>query len=896
MRRNLPLGLAPLVFFLAVPAVLPEGIPVTGRVASREALPAAVELKLIPLAGPGREGAVSTPAVEAGGAAFQVSAPEPGFWRLTARAPGAAPAAFDLLPLLEPAALPPLRLVPARRIRVGVTNPAGRPLPGASLRIEAVAGLEDGAPDWLSAPVSASTGEDGSAFLEVSPSVPLLLTVAAPGFLPERRGISGDLTLRLQPGVARVLEARNAKGRPVSGVTVLTEAGVPLGTTDGEGRLPVTAPGKGETGLRLLAPDCRWAKGALRRDSASVFTLQPPRALRGSVVDRPTRQPLAGAWVWVEGFPSCSARAGKDGKYSLALPGFAEARLRAAASGYRPEALAVGTAPPAEIPVLALTPVPGRPASDRLALSGRVVDPAGDPVAGASLQALPATGLESGGLAAGREAVTSSDGSFSLSGFREGEALTLRVEKKGFAVRTMPGLQVPVPEPLTLVLTPAARIAGTVVDESGNPLGGAKLLLAEDLGDDSAKGPRGRLVSAAETDRDGRFELTDLAPGRFRLAALGSGFLPETGQKITLAEGEGIEGIEIVLHRGATLEGRVSAPDGSPAAGAKVVVLDTEEESGLGLVGRPGAVSDREGRYEIGGISEGDHTVLADLNGFQPARGLIRVEVGANRLDLRLEEGFEVSGRVSGPEGPVPGAVLRLLPQQEGSTAPSPGSTGPDGAFRFPAVAEGRYRIEVEKPGYAMVSTSLEVQVEGAPVTNLEVKLERGGAVAGWILGLDAHDLAQVQIVATAPGRTGQAGQVDPEGRYRIEGLGPGEWNVLASLPRGTQTGSRVLLGAGQAEARLDLEFSTGFVLAGRVEHGGGPVGGAVILAEAADGNGGNAVTGPDGRFRLEGLRPGAYAITVLDPRSQARLDLRLELEGDREMVFPLPGPGQPGR
>jgi hypothetical protein len=895
MRRNLSLGLAPLAFFLAVPAVLPEVIPVKGRVASREAV---VELELVPLAVPGR-GPVSAPAAQAGGA-FQVSAPEPGFWRLIARARGAAPAAFDLLPLLEPAALPPLHLIPARRIRVGVTDPAGRPLPGAALRIEAVKGPEDSAPGWLPAPASASTGEDGAAFLDVSPSLSGLLTVTAPGLLPEWQeigpGATGPLTVRLRPGVSRVLEARSAKGRPVSGVAVSTEAGVHLGITDAKGLLPVTVPERGETGLRLLAPDCRWARGALKRGSESVFTLQPPRALRGSVVDRPTRQPLAGAWVWVEGFPSCSARAGKDGKYSLALPGFAEARLRAAASGYRPEALAVGTAPPAEVPVLALTPVPGRPASDRLALSGRVVDPAGDPVAGASLQALPVTGLESGGLAAGREAVTSSDGSFSLSGFREGEALTLRVEKKGFAVRTMQGLQVPVPEPLTLVLTPAARITGTVVDESGNPLGGAKLLLSQDLGDDSAQGPRRRLVSAAETDREGRFELAGLAPGRFRLAALSSGFLPETGPRITLVEGEGIEGIEIVLRRGAVIEGRISIPDGSPAAGAKVVVLDTEEESGLGLVGRPGAVSDREGRYEIGGVSEGDHTVLADLNGFQPARGQIRVEAGANRLDLRLEEGFEVSGRVSGPEGPVPGAVLRLLPQQEGSTAPFPGSTGSDGAFRFPAVAEGRYRVEVEKPGYAMASTSLEVQVEGAPVTNLEVKLERGGAVAGRILGLEAQDLAQVQIMATAPGRTGQAGQVDPEGRYRIEGLGPGEWNVLASLPQGTQTGSRVVLAVGQAEARLDLEFSTGFVLSGRVERDRAAVGGAVILAEGADGNGGNAVTGPDGRFRLEGLRPGAYAITVLDPRSQARLDLRLELEGDREMVFPLPGPGQPGR
>ena len=97
---------------------------------------------------------------------------------------------------------------------------------------------------------------------------------------------------------------------------------------------------------------------------------------------------------------------------------------------------------------------------------------------------------------------------------------------------------------------------------------------------------------------------------------------------------------------------------------------------------------------------------------------------------------------------------------------------------------------------------------------------------------------------------------MDYEGRYRVEGLGPGDWKVIATLPtRNRQTGGVVSLRDGGAEARLDLEFSAGFILSGRVERGGAPLGGALVLVESGDGSGGNTVTGPDGRFRVEGLR-----------------------------------------
>jgi hypothetical protein len=925
-------------------------------------------------------------------AEMKANAPEPGFWRILARAPGSAPAALDLLPLIEPAVVPPPSFVAARRIEVRITDPTGQPLV-AALRVEPIPQQDADEPSWVPAPVEAMAGQDGSARLDVAPSVPLLLTVAAPGFVAERLEIApqnaGEILVRLTPGTVRSLEVKDGEGKPVPDVTVATAAGLRLGMTDKDGRLAVTIPRNEDAGLSLTAPDCRWLRAALRRDSPAVLTLklEPPRTVKGQVIDRQTRQPIAGAWVWADGLPSCSARADADGRYSVALPGFGEPRVRAAAVRHLPETLAwtpsstlLALAPvqtrtaTGRVVDLQGRPIPGAnvllmllmPASspttlegiqalrdttlqattdskgqfrlDRIgkgpfelqarargflptrvrqvpippgsgtadlgvislqpgiAIEGRVVDPEGNPVEGASVQATPSSGFSSKDLPADAAAVTGGDGAFSLAGFRDSELLTLRVARRGFSTRTLSRLETPFAQPLTVELTPAARIAGTVLDESGNPVTAAKLILTEDPQKDpkeAAGAARGRFTAAAQVDSAGRFELVDLAPGRFRLSALASGYLPEMRGGLDLKEGIGIEGIDLVLRRGAVIEGRIQAPDGSPAAGARVMVLDQPAETDLGLAGRPETFADNEGHYELGGLSEGDRTVLAEHPGSRPARRQVQIQEGTTRVDLRLGKGFEVAGRVSGPEGPVAGASLRLLPQEAEAGAANPVTSGPDGTFRFPDVGEGRYRIETETTGYA--STAEEVRIAGASLTGLEIRLERGGAVEGRILGLAFQDLAQVQVVATSPGRPGQAGRVDYQGRYRIEGLGPGEWKVIATLPsQGRQTGGAVSLDGNRAEGRLDLEFAAGFALSGRVERGGSPVGGALILVESGDGSGGNAVTNPDGRFRVDGLRPGAYALTALDPRSNIRSDQRLEIEGDREILVALPDAPKP--
>jgi hypothetical protein len=95
-----------------------------------------------------------------------------------------------------------------------------------------------------------------------------------------------------------------------------------------------------------------------------------------------------------------------------------------------------------------------------------------------------------------------------------------------------------------------------------------------------------------------------------------------------------------------------------------------------------------------------------------------------------------------------------------------------------------------------------------------------------------------------------------------------------------------------QREAFLDLEFATGYALAGVVTRGGNAVEGALVSVHGLDSAG--AVTGAEGRFRIGPLTPGSYQVVVLDRATGASRSWSLNLDNDRETVFDLPAASAP--
>jgi hypothetical protein len=262
--------------------------------------------------------------VDADGA-FRIDAPGPGVWRLVASAPGRAPLEALLQPLVEEIWLSAAALPADAPLEATVVDAGGKPAPGAAVVAYAAASgrfLDD----WYSTTTRLLTDAQGRAIVHRSAKSRLDVAVAAPKHVVgERKGLAGgSVRIALEKGTTRELLVVGADGRPAAGALVMTTPGfAPLATSDAAGRVSVTT--VASRPLSLVVED---AKGA----GANVTVEPPPKgetprpvrvqlsrtvSIAGRVIDRDSRQPLAGAVVWIFGKPELWAVTDGGGGYTL---------------------------------------------------------------------------------------------------------------------------------------------------------------------------------------------------------------------------------------------------------------------------------------------------------------------------------------------------------------------------------------------------------------------------------------------------------------------------------------------------------------------------------------------------------------------------------------------------
>jgi hypothetical protein len=165
-------------------------------------------------------------------------------------------------------------------------------------------------------------------------------------------------------------------------------------------------------------------------------------------------------------------------------------------------------------------------------------------------------------------------------------------------------------------------------------------------------------------ESDGAFEV-DLEPGTYRLLFRAQGWVPAAVEGVSLAAGDDIRGVEVVLDSGGRVSGRViSAPDDAPAT-SQIVTL-----TGHGFSLR--TFTDDSGDFMFDGIPlqwEGRPLELF-AEAVDSSHGSDRQTVrSGDTVTLRLDRRRRVSGEVVGPDGqPVAHAsVLVGTPVPSGS-------------------------------------------------------------------------------------------------------------------------------------------------------------------------------------------------------------------------------------
>jgi protocatechuate 3,4-dioxygenase beta subunit len=256
---------------------------------------------------------------------------------------------------------------------------------------------------------------------------------------------------------------------------------------------------------------------------------------------------------------------------------------------------------------------------------------------------------------------------------------------------------------VSVVIKPAAggSIKGSVVDEKGKPVSGAKMIPLSMAGTLS---PTGKEIFTSEDGmveaKNGKFLLNALPPGKETLRVVCEGYVPLIVKDIEVADGQTIEDIKIVLSKGATVEGYVYDSQGKPEAGVPLNISNT-------LYGVPRAsqlapaVTDSNGYYRVAGLSE--ETCYIARQDADKALGVItRTVIPRNSDTVRLDFGGKpvVTGTAILNGKPLANQKLIL------SAADSPGSraftcyclTDNKGGFKLAGPPAGKYGVYYRRP------------------------------------------------------------------------------------------------------------------------------------------------------------------------------------------------------
>jgi hypothetical protein len=775
----------------------------------------------------------------------------------------------------------------------------GRPLAGVEVTVSSSSSGGSGGT------VTAITGDRGRFEVPALPGDRVDLEARRQGFAPTLvPGVviapgpgPADLgTLKLLPGVRIEGRVTGAAGRPLAGAGVWLAEGdrqpghalaetlrrqEPVATTDEAGRFAIADVARGQRVNVLLAREGYvpfWVPGVEAPTSRPLAVmLEPASRLRGRVEDA-AGEPVPGASVRLRPAPPppgtvgvevrrseniADVDAGSDGTFAFDEVAAGAVTLEASAEGFvPPEPVELQVPSDGEVRL-----VLGRGAM----VAGWVTNAAGEPVAGAQVRI--------GAIRAESDA----EGRYRLAGIPPGSAALAvnhpAYKPKGQLVDVQPG-----ENRADVTLERGATVSGRVVDEAGAPRPRAELTLRN-------RGERGLLGYRASSGADGRFEILAVADGSFDLEAEASGFAPAVHPSVVEVAGRDVDGLEVVLRRGATLSGRILGLEPGQMAAMMAEVLVTAERAG-----RPArsATVDYAGRYEIAALEAGDWHVRASLaGGRREADAWVAVGPGDREVerDLKLGGGLALDGLVLIEGRPLPQARVSLrgldVAAERGVT------TDHQGAFGFEDLEPGRYRLEVTH-AERMLSQSEDLEL----AADREVMIEIATAVlSGTVVGADSgQGVAEAMIYlqrlirGTEPGPLTTVG-TNAAGSFVTASLAPGRYR-LTVRGNGYAPAERAVdveAGVPAEPLTIELDPTEGLALTVRPATGQPPVWATVLVLD----EGGRPVHMEEPRLSdrghgfLQQVPPGRWTLLIKAAGSAAALT-RATVPGRRlEVTLP---------
>lgn len=837
------------------------------------------------------------------------------------------------------------------------------------------------------ATATVEAAEDGRFAIDVPPGD--RLWVSAPGFLDGfvelRAGRDPDLgrlVLRHETSLSgRILRG----GEPAAGITVIVP---PDGA---HGNPPATAP------QTVTDEAGSFRIGGLRSEQLEELIIIGPRTARtidlgsalrpfdprhyelGNIFLAPV-SPLAGRVLDADGQPVAGAIVSVRSSSSVRLPGrnsdvAVQGRIR------RPEGITDESGafelplPAGEHLLMAFSPTSGvgstivvsspteeTAAEIRIGLGGtasrggRVTDLAGAPLSGAQLSVRL---IERWSLGANDPALpgiytTRSDarGCFTFDGLPAGDTVWLDAGMPGFVTRRArlgPAAQFGAPasgdcgDIGDIRLGPAARIAGTVVDDAGRPVAGASLSARryQDVGGYLVMG-RAPTIS----DADGRFVIDALLPGDYALSARAVGHADTTLEDLELGAIASPDGGQTAPEAGSIMPGPVAGSgqdSGDPAAlttrvvlrrirnvsDLEVLVLDprgapepdaevrAELRSGVGVPQTPGPsprFTGADGRAVFADVPLGGYSLAASAEGRRDNsgwQGPHTLEPGAPPAIISTNPTppfASLSGRLVDRQGH---GIARAIIEARGNARgwdESRALTQADGSFRFDRLPVGRHALKATVPGLVEFLHDQPVAVAPPGIDDILLQLPPVGTITGRVVGARGGELDQLSVGASASVRFddeleqstniwARPAPPSSDGRFHIDNVPPGTWRVYARANEGREASTEVVVTGEDPPVDVQIVLAEGYRLAGRLtwrDGGGAPAWLSIHGTATPDRR--YLEVGEDGEFEVLDLAPDTYDILVSGAGLRAPFFQLVEVSADTEVEIPVRGAAVSGR
>lgn len=256
------------------------------------------------------------------------------------------------------------------------------------------------------------------------------------------------------------------------------------------------------------------------------------------------------------------------------------------------------------------------------------------------------------------------------------------------------------------------------------------------------------------------------------------------------------------------VKGRVLLPNGQPAVGVKVMLLENAMSNAIdmflknqtGQVSPPLAttVTVEDGSFALGVLKAGQNVDLRVVSESHPEIIRAPLKIASDDWpdlgDLDLESGLIVQGRVVDAmnKSPVADASVYLnSTNRSHSMVTTPGRekgilmvTDASGNFRFEnAPRIGSVNIKVEADGYA-VTNLLGQQIRIDSVNQMNIEIEPGRSITGVVIDDQGQRIRGVKIVASGlSSKTPQTAQAysDDQGEFEFTALRSGPYRLKAS-------------------------------------------------------------------------------------------------------------------